>query len=194
MLESNNKGDSMITCQYRLTDLGKQLVNKGNYEEVFKDSITTRKFFYTNNGEYAFSDIYQKSLLQWKLLKYEISVDAVTSEYFQIAKNLNYQIWKENQKIKIAAKYLEQIRMIEFPTGLIRKLKLEIYAKGKEESKLRLIIADRNLRGVLMEGQINEYNPKDYKKRIWQMEHSIIPKILKILGSSLCQTKRLVNV
>ena len=45
-----------------------------------------------------------------------------------------------------------------------------------------------------MEGQINEYNPKDYKKRIWQMEHSIIPKILKILGSSLCQTKRLVNV
>ena len=193
ILESNDKGDSMINSHYRLTDSGKQLVKEGNYEEVFKDSITTRKFFFTNNGEYGFSDIYEKSLLKWKLLNYEIDVDPITSEYFKIAKYLNYQIWEEDSRINIAAKYLGHIRMIKFPSGLIRKLKLEIYEKGKEESKLRLLIADSNLRGVLMEGKVNEYNPKDYKMRIWQMEHSIIPQILKLMGAKLVGTKRSTN-
>lgn len=192
-LESNNRGDSIIASHYRLTDSGKTLIREGNYEEVFKDVITTRKFFFTNNGEYGFSDIYQKNLLKWKLLNYEIDVDPITSEYFEIAKYLNYQIWEEDQVIKMAAKYLGHIRMIQFPSRLIRKLKLEIYERGKEESKLRLLIADSNLRGALMEGQVNEYNPKDYKMRIWQMEHSIIPQILKLLGAKLVDTKRLTN-
>ena len=61
MLESNHNGDSLISSQYRLTDLGKSVVRKGNYEEIFENVITTRNFFFTNNGEYGFSDIYQKS-------------------------------------------------------------------------------------------------------------------------------------
>jgi len=193
MLESNNKGDSMITSQYRLTDSGKKLVREGNYEEVYKDSITTRKFFFTNNGEYGLSDIYQKNLLKWKLLNYEIDIDTITANYFEIAKHLNYQIWKEDKTIKIASKYLGDIRMLQFPDRLIQKLKLEIYEKGKEESKLRLIIGDHNLRGVIMGGKVNEYNSKDYKMRIWQMEHSIIPQILKILGAELVEISRLTN-
>jgi hypothetical protein len=192
-LQSNKSGISLLKSQYKFTQKGKELISKGNYEEVFSNSITTRKFFFTNNGEYGFSDIYKKNLLKWKLLNYEIDVDPITSEYFEIAKNLNYQIWEEDQVIKLASKYLGHIRMIQFPSRLIRKLKLEIYEKGKEESKLRLLIADNNLRGALMEGKVNEYNPKDYKMRIWQMEHSIIPQILKLLGAKLVETKRLIN-
>ena len=126
-----------------------------------------REFFLTHNGEYGFSDIYEKKLLNWKLLNFEIDVDFITAEYFEIAKYLNYQIWEESNKIKIAAKYLNHIRMIEFPKGLISKLSLAIYEKAKEESKLRLLIADNNLRGTLVEGRINEYNEKNFEMRIW---------------------------
>jgi len=192
-IESNMNGNTLLKSQYKFTSKGKDLVSDGNYELAFKNSITTRKFFFTNNGEYGFSDLYERKLLKWKLLSYETDIDVITAKYFDLAKHLNYQIWKEDQTIKIAAKYLGHTRMIQFPKGLISKLKLEIYDKGKEEAKLRLLIEDINLRGVLMEGKINEYNSKDYKMRIWQMEHSVIPQVLEILDAKLVQTKRLTN-
>lgn len=192
-IESNERGETLLKSQYRLTKKGKILVETGNYEEVFSDYITTRKFFFNQNGEYGFSNIYEKKLLKWKLLKFEIDVDFITAKYFEIAKYLNYQIWEENNNIKIAAKYQNHIRMIEFPKGLITKLSLEIYEKAKEESKLRLLIANINLRGTLMEGRINEYNEKNFKMRIWEMENSVIPQICKLLGAKLVNTKRLIN-
>src|SRR6056297_2089245 len=45
-VESNHKGQTLLTSQYRFTEKGKKLVANGNYEEIFKDFITTRKFFF----------------------------------------------------------------------------------------------------------------------------------------------------
>lgn len=192
-IESNNQGITLLKSQYRLTKKGKLLVRKGNYEQAFSDYITTRKFFFTHNGEYGFSNIYEKKLHKWKLLDYETEMDTITANYFELAEHLNYQIWEEDQIINLAAKYLDHKRMMKFPKGLIRKLCLEIYEKGKEESKLRLLIADNNLRGVLMEGKINEYNQNNYKMRIWEMEHTTVPEICQLLGAELVATKKLVN-
>jgi len=193
LLQSNSKGETILESQYKFTPKGKELVEKGNYEEVFQDCITTRNFFFTNNGEFGFSDIYEKDFLKWKLLKFEIDTDQITKEYFNIAKHLNYQIWKSNAKIYLAAKYLGHIRMFEIPAGKITKMKLEIYSKGKEPSKIRLLIADSKLRGTIMEGNINEYNSKNYNQRIWELENRVIPDVLKIFNAKLTGTKKLVN-
>ena len=72
-------------------------------------------------------------------------------------------------------------------------MKLEIYSKGKEPSKIRLLIADSKLRGTIMEGNINEYNSKNYNQRIWELENRVIPDVLKIFNAKLTGTKKLVN-
>jgi len=194
LLESNNKETTINKSQYRFTEKGKSLIKSGNYEEIFKNSITKRKFFFNNWGEYGFSDIYKKKLLQWKLMKFEIEVDPITLEYFNIAKHLNYQIWKSKEKIYLVSKYIGHIRMFEIPDGLITNMKLEIYSKGKEPSKIRLLIDDKDLRGTILEGNINEINWKDYEYKVREMEHKVIPEILKIFNAVLTETKTLVNV
>lgn len=193
MLESNNIGNSLLGSQYKFTERGRMLIAKGNYEEVFKKSITTRDFLFTQNGEYGFSDIYEMHDSKWQLLNLEIDIDSITSKYFEIASHLNYQIWKEENLVKIAAKYLGHTRMVEFPSGLITKLKLEIFEKGKEASMIKLKIADSNLRGVLMDGKINEYNSVNFKQRIWAIENIIIPKFFNILDCELVSTNRFIN-
>ena len=44
-IESNEKGETLIKSQYRLTKKCKLLVEKGNYEKALSDYITTRILF-----------------------------------------------------------------------------------------------------------------------------------------------------